>query len=1166
MNEPYRSLTDRLARFQATGDVSVIAGTDVGRDIDAVVRQQARDLETDVIATLAWLRWYRFLTSSDTAEREAAVRLFHTVSVVDPELVPGPLQDEMRARRASRERTAVEGGTAADPTAFLGRAREAGLLFQRSIETNDTAAMDRALELFRGVRADMPDGHLMSPPVMVLLGYGLLMQYERVHSDEVLDEAVALLRGGVERMPAGHELRSSALMGLAGGLQLKLMTRPDPALLAEVNAVAREAQECSAADSPMTPLITIAADMMRGLNPDAPEREQRKHDAALDAARTALAAAPPGDAGRPQALLHLGGLLAVRYEQERVPALLDEAETRLREAYETGGHLGEFELPVRGLLGTVLAMKAQANGEQFPQEALDLLGDGAQDLPEGAMAGPLVQSNLAVARWRRYHDTGEAADLDAAIETARRALDRSDADSATRPSIMMNLASGLQDRFRSTGDSAALSEAVALAEQARRAVQDGAPEQVPVLLVLAQGLQLSYSANGGAELLERAISVGRDAERLAHDGHPHRCDALLGFADSLRLSGEAAADPALLDEAAGMIRDAARASGGDPSPAAGTANPLAVTLLSRYVLTRDLADLDEAAAALRDAVAATPAGGNGRAECLGLLGHVLHLRHHHLGPSERASLQQARSALAEAFRAPHPTSRFVATAMELGAVAGELREWSAAAEAFGAGVGTLPRLAGRGLAAADRDRQLLHTADLAADAAACALSAGDMERAVELLEEGRAVQFAMTLETRSDQSALRAAAPALADRYDALRNRLELSEPEKATASWRERIRRLAGEWDALLDEIRRVPGMDGFLRPLGVRDLRAEAAGGAIVYLNVSRFRSDAIVVTPDGVDTVGLKVRFDQDADARERAFRDAVDTLPSSEETVTGTLEWLWDECVERVLEKLGHTGTPVEGERWPRIWWCPGGPLATLPVHAAGNRAGESALDRVVSSYIPTARALRHARGRERLTKDMLDRMLLVAMRNTPDADALPGIAEECAWLKNRFPKAHELRDDHAVRDAVLARLPEHPVAHFACHGTFDPGAPHEGRLLLHDHAERPLTIARLSALDLGGAALAYLSACETARVPAARAGEAVQLVSAFQLAGFANVVGSLWTVDDMVSRTVTQTFYEALTAGTGDRCDIAGALHRAVRALRSEGAAQSDWAPYVHAGI
>ena len=50
----------------------------------------------------------------------------------------------------------------------------------------------------------------------------------------------------------------------------------------------------------------------------------------------------------------------------------------------------------------------------------------------------------------------------------------------------------------------------------------------------------------------------------------------------------------------------------------------------------------------------------------------------------------------------------------------------------------------------------------------------------------------------------------------------------------------------------------------------------------------------------------------------------------------LDWLWD-----VIAASGsHRTRPYRparggGCQWPRVWWCPTGPLTLLPIHAAGH---------------------------------------------------------------------------------------------------------------------------------------------------------------------------------------------------------------------------------------
>ena len=101
--------------------------------------------------------------------------------------------------------------------------------------------------------------------------------------------------------------------------------------------------------------------------------------------------------------------------------------------------------------------------------------------------------------------------------------------------------------------------------------------------------------------------------------------------------------------------------------------------------------------------------------------------------------------------------------------------------------------------------------------------------------------------------------------------------------------------------------------------------------------------------------------------------------------------------------------------------------------------------------------------------------------------------------------------------MLEHLPGCAIAHFACHGYTDPADPSQSRLLLHDHRRDPLTVAALAPLALDHAHLAYLSACSTARATDTRLlDEAIHLATAFQLAGFPHVIGTLWEINDAIA--------------------------------------------------
>jgi CHAT domain-containing protein len=157
--------------------------------------------------------------------------------------------------------------------------------------------------------------------------------------------------------------------------------------------------------------------------------------------------------------------------------------------------------------------------------------------------------------------------------------------------------------------------------------------------------------------------------------------------------------------------------------------------------------------------------------------------------------------------------------------------------------------------------------------------------------------------------------------------------------------------------------------------------------------------------------------------------------------------------------------------------------------------------------------------------------------------------------------------------VLAHLTVCPNVHFACHGTSDRADPSQSRLLLHDHQAAPLTVAALSRVLLDHALLAYLSACGTALNTSGRlADEVIHLASAFQLAGYRTVVGTLWAINDDTAAAIADAFYGAITSDSADGpptinpVGAALALHYATLAARNPRPdVPSLWGAYIHVG-
>lgn len=429
----------------------------------------------------------------------------------------------------------------------------------------------------------------------------------------------------------------------------------------------------------------------------------------------------------------------------------------------------------------------------------------------------------------------------------------------------------------------------------------------------------------------------------------------------------------------------------------------------------------------------------------------------------------------------------------------------------------------------------------------------------------------------------------------------------------------LSREWDGLVGAVRElgrargIPELADFLRPPKAASLKAAGAEGAVVAVNVSVLRCDALLVTDTGVRSLPLPRVTAYGVEARTVAYLVALRTLEratwelqsaraafdggarspevffrlsaarsalsaartAAEEELSTVTAWLWDEICGPVLDALGHTGVPAGPNPLPRVWWCPTGLLNLLPLHAAGHHhepAGErprTVLDRVVSSYTPTVRALLAARSRPAAGGP--GRMLFVA----PEPVGLPpleSIAEDREALAGRFGERLTLLEGpDATAEAVLAALRHHPWVHFSTHAGQDLDDPGIGAIALRDDA---LTVHDLAEGSYSGE-LAFLSACQTAVGGIDLANEAITLSAALHVAGFRHIIGTLWSVQDRAAAAVTQEFYgyvdadEATGPGSAHDFDSSAAarhLHRAVHALRERDRTQlTAWVPFVHIG-
>jgi CHAT domain-containing protein len=247
---------------------------------------------------------------------------------------------------------------------------------------------------------------------------------------------------------------------------------------------------------------------------------------------------------------------------------------------------------------------------------------------------------------------------------------------------------------------------------------------------------------------------------------------------------------------------------------------------------------------------------------------------------------------------------------------------------------------------------------------------------------------------------------------------------------------------------------------------------------------------------------------------------------------------------------------------------------LPLHAAGyhDQASVSVLDRAVSSYTPTLRALGFARDRPRPPSP--GRFLLIALQNTPGHWPLPAVAAEEVYLTQLLDETRltPLVDADATRANILESMSNHTWVHAACHGDQDLADPTAGGLVPHDWENAGL----VSVLDFSAAAqssggeFVFLSACKSATGGLPNLDEGINLTAALQYAGWRHVIGTLWSVGDVSAAEIMYGTYQRLF-GNGhlvDATHAATALHDAVRSYRERADHRdhpSRWAFFIHVG-
>lgn len=1001
------------------------------------------------------------------------------------------------------------------------------------------------------------------------------------------DTAITALRRACEMPPDGTEQQPLTLDTLGMLLSERAEEKGSAAEMAEAVRLLRHAlsllldREPHNAQDIAAVRNNLAAALGRAFeNFEAPSAPNE----AVELLQAVLAATPPSSPRRAPVLLHLAEALRRKAGPTSAAADIEAmvAAARAAHAATPAGHPEH----ARGLamLGVALRLAAEhTEGTELLYEAVELLRDSVRTTSRADRSRLLRLNSLGNALHRLGERTGDVMLLDEAVHHLREAVTEPSPDEPDHFGRVANLALVLRERYHQSGDLTALREAAGLAREALRFPRSTLDSDTK-LANLGVILQTWYDRTGDAAAASEAVDVARQVVNRTAQGSADLAMRLNHLGNALHQRYQCEGDWAHLDESIVVLtRAVEKTSYGEPEHASYLHN-LGLSQLTGAQATEGEALLNRAVATLGRAVYASPPGAAHTAGYLQSYASALRTLHQAIG--DPAVLRAAEDAYRQvAAIQALPAAERIRAACDWGAAAGDAGRWEEALDGFELALTLLPFSITRRLRRGDQEHRLTGVQGLAADAAACAVQLGRLDHALLLLEQGRGVLLGQTIASRAELERLRAAHPEAAEQFAQVSDRIDALESaitEREAAGHGSDMRHtLAARWERLIGEIRVLPGFEGFLGAPTYDEVLACAEGGPVVLAYCSVYRSDALVLRPEGVQLVPLP-RVSPEALTKQVARLDEALTAAASptgersaQKAIEAVLAWTWDHVAEPVLGRLGLLDAPAEGD-WPRLWWSPVGAMAALPLHAAGHHGeppgpqSRTVLDLVVSSYTPTIRALAYARHRASGPRPD-GALLTVAVPDAPGTRALAGVRREVRELSAQLP-TEVISGPQATFANVLRALPAHPYVHFACHAVSDPDDPSHARLLVHDHQEHPLTVHHISCLELPDARLAVLSACETARGSERLADESIHITSAFQIAGYPHVIGTLWPVHDAVAGRVARSLYRHLrgdrTAGLWglDADQAALALHRAVRQCRTAfRGSPSLWAAHVHSG-
>ena len=172
--------------------------------------------------------------------------------------------------------------------------------------------------------------------------------------------------------------------------------------------------------------------------------------------------------------------------------------------------------------------------------------------PDPSVDRAAVLSALGNARLSRYLSVtrGKQAELDAALEEHRQAMEAAEPQGPNALTIMSDFGAALMRGYEETRDGTLLEASIAALRRASSATPPGHARKPERLNQLVSALLALHERTGDPGTLDEAISISRTAVAAADPAHAIRASSLYGLASGLFRRGELRRTLLDFDEAA----------------------------------------------------------------------------------------------------------------------------------------------------------------------------------------------------------------------------------------------------------------------------------------------------------------------------------------------------------------------------------------------------------------------------------------------------------------------------------------------------------------------------------------------------------------------------------------------------------------------------------------